>query len=374
MKSIAVVSYNYQQYSETFINHLVKNLPFKVHYMYGGELPAFYGDYRPFLPEKGWGRWYVETKALLGKKTQEQQEEAVEQYLLKNNIEAVHTNYSITALPLMDICERNNIPLIVHFRGWTAYRQTILDKYGAQYPKLFRIATAVICVSEDMKRQLIHLGCPENKITIIASGADTAYFRYQNHSANPPVFLSVGRFCDTKNPHLTILAFSKVLQDIPDAKLVMAGGNETLLSACFTLCKALKIENDVMFKGVLTHEEVAEEMKNAYAFVQHSATTILKEKEGTPNAIMEAMASGLPVVATRHAGIKDIITHGETGLLRNEYDIDAMAKHMIQIWNYKEFATQIGINASEHISKNYTRKLYLDKVAEIITFAIENKK
>ncbi|MBK8659457.1 MAG: glycosyltransferase [Bacteroidetes bacterium] len=263
MKSIAVVSYNYQQYSETFISHLVKNLPFKVHYLYGGELPAFYGDYRPFLPEMGWGKWCVETKALVGKKIQEQHKEAVEQYLLKNNIQAVHANYSFTALPLMDICERNKIPLIVHFRGWTAYRQTILDKYGAQYPKLFSIAAAVICVSADMKQQLIRLGCPENKITIIASGADTAYFHYQNHSANPPVFLSVGRFCDTKNPHLTILAFSKVLQEIPDAKLVMAGGDETLLSACFTLCKALKIELAVSFKGVLTHEQVAEEMKSA---------------------------------------------------------------------------------------------------------------
>lgn len=368
---VALISYNANKYSETFIQPLRSIPNCQVYFLYGGELPKYYGDWVQLHNTSGFSGVIAAIRSWLGTSIYKQHQQAVEQYLLKNQIQVVYANYSITAFPLMEMCQRNQIPLVVHFHGWTAYRTSLLDQYKREYEELFKMAAAVIYVSHDMGKQLLNLGAPENKLHYVPYGISPDLFSYQSHSANPPVFLSAGRFCDTKNPHLTILAFSKVLQDIPDARLVMAGGDETLLSACFTLCKALKIEHAVWFKGVLKHEQVAEEMKNAYAFVQHSATTVMNEKEGTPNAIMEAMASGLPVVATRHAGIPDVITYGETGLLCSEYDIDTMAKLMIQVWNDKELAAHMGKKASEYIHKNYTRKMYLDKVATVIGSVIK---
>ena len=374
MSAIAVVSYDANKYSETFIRYLVENLPFEVHPFYNGELPRYHHDNQPFLPNSGWRKVLIAIKELWGTNEKKQQEDAIEAYLIQNKIQVVYCNYSITALPFMDICERNSISLIVHFRGWTAYRQTILDKYGHLYPRLFTLASAIICVSSDMKKQLMLLGAEENKISVIPSGANTEIFTYSNHALNPLVFLAVGRFCDTKNPHLTILAFSKVLQQLPNAKLVMVGGDETLLCACINLCKALKIENHVQFKGILPQHMVFEEMKGAYAFVQHSALTCLNEKEGTPNSIMEACASGLPVIATRHAGILDVVVDGITGLLCDEFDLDAMADNMIRVARDKELAYRLGVNASKHIKENFTAKQCIDKVTAVITKAISSNK
>ena len=367
---IAILSYNENQYSETFIHGLVKRLPFGNHLLYSGGLPEYFGNGQKFLNDDGFKKVSIAIKEWMGSSKYQQHQERVEAYLIKHKIRAVLANYSITAIPVMDICRRNNIALIPHFWGWTAYRKTILDQYGSQYGELFGISKAVICVSQDMKQQLINLGCAEGKIRVIASGADTDIFRYENRSANPNIFLAVGRFCDTKNPHLTMLAFSKVVKEIPDARLLFGGGDENLLNACINLAKALKISDKVEFCGILKPEAVYEKMRTALAFVQHSAVTILNEKEGTPVAIMEACAAGLPVIATRHAGITDVIIDGETGLLCEEFDIDTMAANMIKICKDRQLAAKLGENASRRIHEQFTTQQYIEKVAAVIEASI----
>lgn len=366
MKNIAILSYNHNKYSETFIQDLVKHLPYKVHYLYGGELPEYDGNGNSFMDRSPKGKLKSAFKEWLGTSATEQHKKAVEEYFVKHNIAAVYANYAITAFPVMEICKRLNIPLIVHFWGWTAYRSTLLEQYKQEYAELFQIARAAICVSTDMKKQLISLGCSEDKVHYVSSWANTDLFTYSDHSNNAPIFFTAGRFCDTKNPHLAILAFSKALPHIPNAKLVMAGGDENLLNACVNLCKALGIEDKVRFVGAVPQQQIYEFMQQAYAFVQHSATTILNEKEGTPYAILEACAAGLPVIATRHAGVCDVVIENETALLCNEYDVDTMVSNMVQVWNDKEIAKGIGLAASKHVRKYYTMQQQLNAIAEVV--------
>lgn len=370
MKNIAILSYNHNKYSETFIQDLVKHLPYKVHYLYGGELAEYDGNGNAFLDKSAGGKLKIAFKEWLGSSETEQHKKAIEQYLIKHKIHAVYANYSITAFPVMEICKTLSIPLIVHFWGWTAYRSTLIERYRDEYTRLFEIAHSVICVSKDMRQQIISLGCAESKVHYISSWANTDLFTYSDHSNNEPIFLSVGRLCDTKNPHLTILAFSKVLQQLPNAKLILAGGDENLLNACVNLCKALRIEDKVEFKGIVPQQQVLELMKQAYVFVQHSATTILNEKEGTPYAILEACAAGLPVIATRHAGITDVVIENETGLLCNEYDIDTMAENMLKLVRDKALARSIGAKASKHVSEHYTMVQQLHAIRKIIKSTI----
>src|SRR3546814_21143924 len=88
------------------------------------------------------------------------------------------------------------------------------------------------------------------------------------------------------------------------------------------LAARLNLEKAIDFAGVLTHEQVYERMKHTRAFVQHSVTAAAGDSEGTPNSILEASAAGLPVVSTRHAGIKEAVRHEETGFLVEEHDVD----------------------------------------------------
>lgn len=75
--------------------------------------------------------------------------------------------------------------------------------------------------------------------------------------------------------------------------------------------------------------------------------------EGTPLAVLEAMASGLAVISTLHAGIPDVVAHGKRGLLSAEYDIDAMAAHIIQPIEHPDQAAAMGQTGRAYVSANH---------------------
>lgn len=116
----------------------------------------------------------------------------------------------------------------------------------------------------------------------------------------------------------------------------------------------LGIADDVGFLGVRSLAEVAAAMQRARAFVQHSMTTGYGDSEGTPVGILEAGASGLPVVATRHAGIPNVIIDGETGLLVDEGNVAGMAKRMLRLAREPELAGRLGRAAHRRIRAQFT--------------------
>ena len=106
-------------------------------------------------------------------------------------------------------------------------------------------------------------------------------------------------------------------------------GAGLLHDVCSKLVKALHIEHAVELKGIVDHAGVAALMQESRVFVQHSLVPASGDTEGTPVAILEAGAAGLPVVSTKHAGISEAVIHGKTGFLVDEGDIDAMAEYII---------------------------------------------
>jgi colanic acid/amylovoran biosynthesis glycosyltransferase len=207
----------------------------------------------------------------------------------------VLAEYGPSGVEMMPVCQQAGVPLIVHFHGYDAYRQDIMQTYGKHYPQLFKQAAAVIVVSKHMRQRLIDLGCPPEKITHTACGYDTGLFTPCNPDLNPPMFVSVGRFAETKAPHLLLLAFGKVLEQMPDARFTMIGDGH-LLESCQMLAQFLQISHAVTFTGSVSPEQVAQYMQQARAFVQHSVTTLSNDTEGTPVAIIRSRRIGF----TRH--------------------------------------------------------------------------
>jgi colanic acid/amylovoran biosynthesis glycosyltransferase len=88
--------------------------------------------------------------------------------------------------------------------------------------------------------------------------------------------------------------------------------------------------------------------------VQHSVVAESGDSEGTPVAVLEAGASGLPVLATRHAGIPDVVVEGTTGLLVDERDVDGMAEHMVRVLRDPALAGALGRAARAHVAENFS--------------------
>lgn len=359
LPNIAVANPNRNKYTETFVRKRIQSLEFAgyyVHNLYGAYLP--YADYNRglLLFDSLAARKFLEWLAgVMNLPAQHFDRLVFKWYLKKHKVKVVVIEFGTTAAETYNLCVDCGIPFIVTFHGYDIWNGKVLEQNSERYKKMFTHAAEVVGVSRGICQKLQELGCPPEKLHYLPAPAAFEKIIYTDHSLKPPVFLSVGRFAEMKSPHLTILAFNEVLKKIPEAKLIMIGkdGGGELFEACVILARALKIDKHIEFKGILSHDEVLKEMQNARILVQHSLTApITGDKEGTPVAVMEAMACGLPVVSTRHSGIAELITHGHNGLLVDEYDYMAMAACMIELAGNNKLAANLGLAAYESIKLN----------------------
>lgn len=368
---ICVVCKSIGRYSETFIRAHIEKLPTKVIVLYGRRLPLWQESGKSVTSLRLYsrvGRAFPKTP--VGRSVEFLDKWSLQRFLVANKVKLVLAEYGVTGLIVMEACAGVGIPLAVHFHGSDVYSDKVLDGAGRKYPQLFQQAAAMVAVSRHMEDQLIKLGAPANKVYCNPYGVDLDMFREAQPPAAPPVFLAVGRFVNKKAPYLTLLAFSKAKREMPQARLQMIGDGD-LLEACQHLACALGVADAVEFCGAQPHDAVARAMFCARAFVQHSIQAGDGDSEGTPVAILEAGASGLPVVATHHTGINDAVVHGETGFLVNEGDVDAMAKYILQLAQEPETAACLGRAARARIAANYSMEKSISGLWGILVRAMD---
>lgn len=267
--------------------------------------------------------------------------------LRQRRVDVVLAEYGVMGEALVDVCNEAQVPLVAHFHGYDAHSHNVLAESNG-YKRLFDSASALVVVSRAMEQQLLGLGASRSKVIYNCYGIDVERFHPGEVEATPPHFVAIGRFVDKKAPLLTLLAFRRVLDQCPGARLRMVG-HGPLHEACGQLLRALHMTEQVDLLGVRTPAEVSELMRASRAFVQHSVVTSGGDSEGTPLAVLEAMASGLPVVSTRHAGINDVVAHEERGLLCAEGDVDAMACDMLRLANDASLAAHYGANGRAYV-------------------------
>ncbi|MFD2891011.1 glycosyltransferase family 4 protein [Flavobacterium chuncheonense] len=358
---IAIVSPNQNVFSETFIQAQKEGLQGKVYYYYGGDLPNQLEGYGKVLA-KGKKRLYTILR-LLKITDLKPNELAFYNSLKRNKIQVVIAQYGFTANRIIEICKRANVALITHFHGYDAAVNSVIEA-NQNYQSVFKNSRYVIAVSQLMYENLAVLGCPKEKLVYCPYGPHNDFLKV-HANLNTQVFVGIGRFVNKKAPYLTILAFQKVVQSFPSAKLVLAGTGE-LLEVCVNLVKQLGLDKKVSFPGILSREGFIEYLKHSIAFVQHSVTALNGDQEGTPVAILEASAAGLPIIATRHAGIPDVIINNETGILVNEHDVEGMANAMISVLTNNELAQRLGENGKKRIQESFSMKKYLENIDELV--------
>jgi glycosyltransferase involved in cell wall biosynthesis len=287
-------------------------------------------------------------------------------YFRKRGVAVVLAEYGVTGVELLGPCRSAGVPLVVHFHGYDAYQESIVGgPIGRCYRDLFEYARGIVVVSKHMRDQLLKLGAPGEKLHVIPCGVDTRLFDAAEPGATPPTLLAVGRFVEKKAPHLLIVAMSRVIRACPEARLTMIGSGP-LLPACRQLAAALGVAHAVDFLGAQGHEVVARHMRRARAFVQHSITASDGDSEGTPTSILEAQVTGLPVIATRHTGILDCVSEGETGFLVDEQDVEGMADQMVRVVRNPDEAAALGKAARSAGLERFSLEQSLARLGEVL--------
>lgn len=364
--NLCIIKPNNNVFSETFVQTHIDFLEGNKTVLYGGDFPVYKSDGTFLLRSKLDILIYLIQKRIFKRKDISVRNKALVKYFEENKTDVVFTEYGTVGASVCKACEMANVPLVIHFHGADAHHKPTVAKYIDRYQLAFKYVSALICVSQSMVDELIRLGAPKEKIVLNPCGVDIHKFVASQTESTPPTFFFVGRFVEKKSPLTLIKAFAIVKKQVPEAHLIMAGAG-ALLEESKNLAQTLGLASSIEFPGVYTHQQVQEQMQKVRAFAQHSVTTADGDSEGTPVGVLEASASGLPVIATAHAGIKEAVIHQKTGLLSCEFDVEAFAQNMVIVLKDEEYAKSLGKNGVEHMRLNYSLK---DKIA-VIDQAIE---
>lgn len=353
MRTLILLNNNTTQPSETFIQNHISQIAYKTFNLY------YYG--KTETKEKSSRLKKIQRSLLLILNYFQ-----FRKVIKKNKIQVVLAEYGMVGADAVQFCKRLNLPLVVHFHGHDAHRKTIIEKYKSRYEKMFDYASAIVVVSKKMQQAIIDLGAPSEKVILNVYGVNVVEFIPVNVQKKQQQLFAVGRFVDKKAPYLLILSFEKVLQQFPEYKLLIAGSGY-LFETCQRIIDAKKLNSSIFLIGELSHSEVVKIMKESAVFLQHSVEAFDGDSEGTPNSILEASAASLPIVATKHAGISDVIEDNITGLLVQEGDIENMAEKIIYLLSNPDIARSLGNQAQKNIELNYGMADSIKKLKDILS-------
>ncbi len=249
-------------------------------------------------------------------------------------VRLIHVHYLVDARFFLSVIKRSELPCLISCHGWDVSRfPQAWGGLGSLYLKqVFPHVDVILAMSKDMRQSLLSLGCPEEKIIVFYQGIPVKRFfspgRKYNRGARLEI-LFCGRLVPKKAPGILL----KALEIIEKEKLVSGPwkltivGDGPLRPDLERKVDGLRWAARVCFTGHIPSKDsrLVEAYHRADVFCLPSQTAA-GDKEGVPGTVVEAMASGLPVISTRHAGIPEVVSDGVEGTLVEEGDAPALAR------------------------------------------------
>lgn len=273
----------------------------------------------------------------------------------KHNVKAIHCHFGYDANKMLPIAMRWNIPLIVSFRGNDASSRKRDNK--KVYRKLAKYGSLFLPVCKFFKKELVKLGFPKQKIRVLYGGIDTDKFSFRGMKTTKDGnyrILMVGRLAGKKGLPVLLQAFKIVRSKLPKAKLVIVGKGEPREKKELRRdIRSNRLEAAVELKDAMPNADIVKEMHRSDLFCLPSHTTRNGAIEGIPNVLKEAMACGVPVVSTFHAGIPELIAHEKEGALVKEKDAKALAEAIIRLLRDPDRAAAYAIRARRKVVRSF---------------------
>jgi len=254
------------------------------------------------------------------------------------------------------------IPYVVWGRGSDVYQ---LNRFGRIRSKLIlKNADAILALTENMRITLKNI-C-NTEIYIVPNGIDLEEYNggtlFPDRKTGTKNILFVGTLRLVKGVQYLITSMKKIHEEMPDARLILVGdGEERERLAALSL--QLGIQKHVQFIGIVPQEKVKTFMQQADVFVLPSLS------EGFPNVIIEAMACGLPIIASRVGGIPDILTNDTNGYLVEAKDTHDMANKIILLLSDDALRKKISDN-NRLLVKKYAWENVIFKLEKIYALSI----
>ncbi|MDY0855113.1 glycosyltransferase [Bacillus thuringiensis] len=286
------------------------------------------------------------------------------EYVKKNNISLLHAHHGQLGMLLLPFKTETNLPLVTSIRGRDATLANQPIGYLENMKMLFDQGERFFPVCQYLADRLIAWGCPPEKIRVLYGGVDLNKYNYQTlQKEGSQNILSVGRLVEKKGHHILMQAFKQIQGKFPKARLTIIGRGE-LEEYIKSLAIQLNLGNSFHLLNHLPKDQVREQMINSDIFCAASLEASNGDIEGIPNTLKEAMALGVPVISTDHAGIPELITNNKEGVLVQENNVDALANALEFMLANRDMWKSYTLAARKKIEGNFSLVQQLQQQAE----------
>ncbi len=246
--------------------------------------------------------------------------------LQRRPADLMHIYFGHTGVHLLPFIQEWDRPCVVSFHGMDIQPRPEQEGYDGQMQQLLKTVPLVLARSQSLMDRLADLGCPREKLRLNRTGIPLDQYPATIRPAPVDgawIFVQACRLIAKKGLATALRAFARFHQAQPRARFLIAGDGP-MREEVLALAAELGIADSVQLQGFLGQDQLAALYARAHLFLHPSELTADLNQEGVPNSMLEAMATGLPVLATLHGGIPEAVAHGETGLLVPERDHDAL--------------------------------------------------
>jgi glycosyltransferase involved in cell wall biosynthesis len=286
--------------------------------------------------------------------------------LTKTRARLLHIYFGHIAVHLLPLIRAWENPSIVSFHGADAMVDMNEPAYREATLRMLELVRLVLVRSESLQRALIDLGCEPAKIKIQRTGIPVEEFAFRERSFPTDGewrLLQAGRLIEKKGLPVTLRAFAAFLRQYPNATLTIAGEGP-LLPELQKIARELKIADRVSFAGFISQEQIREIYYQSHIFLHPSHTGQDGNQEGIPNSMLEAMATGLPVFATKHGGIPEAIENDASGVLVPERNGEALARALLDAARDCDFLSRIARGAAEVVREKFDLSTQVQRLEE----------
>lgn len=287
----------------------------------------------------------------------------------------LHVYFGHIAVQLLPVLRQLKIPAVVSFHGADVLVDLDRTRYRGMALKMLERAELVLARSESLLKALRDLGCPPEKLRLHRTGIPLGEFPYRERAAPEGGgwrLLQACRLVEKKGLFVTLRAFQIFSRRWPLARLTIAGEGP-LEPALRASAGQLGIGAGVDFAGFLTQEALRAKLYESHLFLHPSELGADGNQEGVPNSLLEAMATGLPVFATRHGGIPEAVEHGVSGWLGSEGDAEGLADALLEAADEPGRLKAWGAAAAAAVAGNFEQRKQVERLEEIYREAMRHK-
>jgi glycosyltransferase involved in cell wall biosynthesis len=283
----------------------------------------------------------------------------------RSSFDLIHAHWVLpNGTPAALVARLRGLPLVVSLHGSDVYLAERAAPLSLAAAATFRAAGAITACSGDLRDRALRLGARAADVAVVPYGVDARVFQPDPRAGavvrselglapDTPLIVSVSRLVYKKGLTYLLEAWPRILAAHPSAVLVIAGYGD-LRAELERRAAELGILASVRFPGQLERERAARYVAAADVYVVPSIRDQRGNVDGLPNALLEGMGAGRPIVASRVAGIPDVIGDGAHGLLTPERDPAALAAAISRLLADRALAERLGAAARRRVQQELT--------------------